>query len=173
MSDLIELRSATPADVPAITHVWYIGWRDGHLRRVPPALLAHRTPRSFESRAAARVATTTVATSASADGLSTTLAGFVTVIDDEVEQLYVDRDWRGTGVAARLLAHAEQRIQPRFDTAWLAVVEGNHRARRFYERQGWDDTGPFDNPAETEKGTMLVPCRRYEKRLATAEAASR
>jgi hypothetical protein len=52
------------------------------------------------------------------------------------------------------------------DTAWLAVVPGNARARRFYERQGWYDAGPFDNPAFTRDGsTLLVPTRRYEKRL--------
>jgi hypothetical protein len=49
--------------------------------------------------------------------------------------------------------------------AWLAVVSGNARARRFYERCGWNETGPILNPAETSTGTMLVPALRYEKTL--------
>jgi hypothetical protein len=45
--------------------------------------------------------------------------------------------------------------------AWLAVVPGNARARRFYERSGWADDGGFDYVA----GEITVPCRRYVKRV--------
>jgi ribosomal protein S18 acetylase RimI-like enzyme len=68
-------------------------------------------------------------------------------------------------VADALLRHAEQRIAERFATAWLAVVEGNGRARRFYERCGWHDAGCFDYQAEIEGGRLPVRSRRYEKRL--------
>jgi ribosomal protein S18 acetylase RimI-like enzyme len=64
-----------------------------------------------------------------------------------------------------LLTHAEQTIANRHDRAWLAVVAGNVRARRFYERQGWQDAGPFDYFAEVGGGTFTVPCHRYEKQL--------
>jgi hypothetical protein len=50
-------------------------------------------------------------------------------------------------------------------TAWLAVVPGNARARRFYERRGWADAGPFDYAAEGERGPIPVPSHRYVKRL--------
>ncbi len=50
--------------------------------------------------------------------------------------------------------------------AWLAVVPGNARARRFYERQGWSDEGPFDYPARLDDGgTIPVRCLRYTKPL--------
>ena len=48
---------------------------------------------------------------------------------------------------------------------WLAVVAGNGRARRYYERQGWSDAGPLDYQAETATGPVPVPVRRYVKRL--------
>ena len=57
------------------------------------------------------------------------VAGFVTVHDDEVEQLYVAPEARGRDVAGRLLDHAEQVIAERHDRAWLAVVAANRRAR--------------------------------------------
>ncbi len=80
--------------------------------------------------------------------------------------MYVDSRFRGSGVAATLLTHGESVVAERFDTAWLAVVDGNARARRFYERCGWHDTGPFDEPAWTpDGGTIVVPSRRYEKRV--------
>ena len=60
-----------------------------------------------------------------------------------------------------------------FDRAWLAVVAGNARARRFYERNGWSDVDPFDNPAWTTSGaTIPVPARRYEKRVTAFIAPS-
>jgi ribosomal protein S18 acetylase RimI-like enzyme len=71
-------------------------------------------------------------------------------------------------VAAALLRHAEEEIAARFDTAWLAVAEGNARARRFYERSGWHDTGGFDYMAEIEGGRLPVPSRRYEKAVRRA-----
>ena len=74
----------------------------------------------------------------------TGVAGFVVVVDAEVERLDVDRRWRGRGVAERLLRHAEAVIgqQGRW-TAWLAVVAGNTRVRRFYTRLGRRDRGPL------------------------------
>jgi hypothetical protein len=48
-----------------------------------------------------------------------------------------------------------------FGRAWLAVATGNARARRFYERQGWVDEGPFDYPADSADGPIPVPCHRY------------
>lgn len=47
---------------------------------------------------------------------------------------------------------------------WLAVTPGNERARRFYERERWHDAGGFEYDADTgHGGTVVVPCRRYEK----------
>jgi hypothetical protein len=50
------------------------------------------------------------------------------------------------------------------------VVPGNARARRFYERNGWIDEGPFDYTAATENGPISVPCHRYTKAVAATRA---
>ena len=156
----VELRSAAPADVDAIADLWHRGWRDGHLAHVPDSLAALRTAESFVRRTAARLDDTTVAV------VRGEVAGFVMVTADEAEQVYVKADHRGSGLATVLLAEAERWIAAAgFTTAWLAVIPGNARARRFYERQGWHDTGGFDYAAATTSGTVLVPCRRYEKSL--------
>ena len=91
--------------------------------------------------------------------------GFVTVHNDEVEQMYVAAEARGGGTATALLQHAEDVIAETFDLAWLAVVAGNARARRFYARNGWYDAGEFDYAAPVQGGTFIVPCHRYEKPL--------
>jgi ribosomal protein S18 acetylase RimI-like enzyme len=83
------------------------------------------------------------------------------VVGDEVEQVYVDAAHRGSGVAAALLVEGERQVAANgYTSAWLAVVAGNARARRFYERQGWVDEGSFDY---RPSGGVVVPCRRYVK----------
>ncbi len=153
----ITLRPAAAGDIADLAALWYDGWLDGHLGHVPDALYAHRRPADFLARVPARLATTTVAVDARVP------VGFVTVVDDEVEQLYVAPGARGGDVATALLDHGEALVSRRSGTAWLAVVAGNARARRFYARRGWRDAGPFDHRADIAGGTMVVPSRRYDK----------
>ncbi|MFI5730795.1 GNAT family N-acetyltransferase [Kribbella sp. NPDC051587] len=154
----VTVRPAVAADSDAIASIWYVGWADGHLGHVPEDLVAIRTKESFWTRAADRIGDATVAV------VGDDIAGFVMVVDDEVEQVYVSSDHRGSGVAGVLLTEAERQVAANgHDEAWLAVVAGNARARRFYERCGWADTGRFDYPASVERGTLPVPCHRYVK----------
>jgi GNAT superfamily N-acetyltransferase len=153
------LRPATPADAASVADIWLQGWRDGHLGNVPASLVAIRTPATFASRALTQVPFTTVAV------VSDSVAGFVMVHDDEVEQVYVSAEHRGSGVAAALLAEAERLVAlAGYARAWLAVAAGNARARRFYERSGWVDEGAFDYPAPDSD--LAVPCHRYARSLA-------
>jgi len=155
----LALRAATLDDVDAIATVWHRGWIDGHLGHVPEAIQEHRRLEHFRERVPPRLAQTTVAT------IESHVVGFVTVHDDEIEQIYLAEAARGSGVAGALLEHGEKVIAARFDVAWLAVATGNARARRFYDRQGWRDAAGIDYAAEITNGTMIVPCRRYEKRV--------
>jgi GNAT superfamily N-acetyltransferase len=151
------VRTATSNDVGAVARIWHVGWADGHVGHVPPELVRHRHEAQFVTRARERLGCTWVAES---DGQT---IGFVVVKGDEVEQLYVDRAARGTGVAAMLLRKAEMEIRSAGHRhAWLAVVAGNQRARSFYSRLGWRDSGPMSYLAETEAGPMAVPTHRYE-----------
>ena len=158
---MTTIRPAADADMAAVADLWHEGWHDGHAGRVPGGLTELRTLAAFHERKPARVADTTVAVSGSGD-----LLGFVMVVGDEVEQVFVGRAARGSGLAADLLTVAEQQVGATgHGSAWLAVVAGNARARRFYERQGWVDEG--DLPYEVTAGgqTFTSPCRRYVKQV--------
>ena len=156
----MTVRAARPQDARDIAEIWHLGWRDGHLGLVPDELVDARTEASFGTRAAERIPDTTVAT---VDGV---VVGFVMVVDDEVEQVYVSAAHRGTGVAKVLIREAERQVKANgHRNAWLAVVAGNARARAFYERAGWADEGPFEYAAAAGDGTIAVPCRRYTKLL--------
>ena len=158
----IAIRPAEGGDAEKIAEIWHRGWHDAHDGHVPEELVEIRTEASFFERAPRRIADTTVAT---VDG---TVAGCGMVADDEVEQVFVSAAARGTGVADALMQEAERQVRENgHETAWLAVVAGNARARRFYERAGWLDEGPFDYAAAVdapvETGTIAVPCQRYAK----------
>ena len=157
------LRKATALDIAAVARIWHIGWADGHVGHVPPELVRYRNEEQFVSRAGERLECMWVAESLGQ------IVGFVVVKGREVEQIFVDRAARGTGVAAMLLRKAEAEIRSAgHRQAWLAVVAGNQRARSFYSRLGWRDAGAMSYMAETEAGPLAVPAHRYEIDLTDA-----
>ena len=62
----------------------------------------------------------------------------------ELRQLYVLGPWQGSGAARELMdwLMAEARRRGAAEL-YLSVFTGNHRARRFYARYGFEDVGPY------------------------------
>jgi GNAT superfamily N-acetyltransferase len=159
----VTLRPGTTEDAAAVAEVWHEGWHSSHPGHVPDGLTERRTLAAFHERAPRRVADTTVA---EVDGR---LAGFIMVVGDEVEQIYVGQAHRGHDVASVLLAEAERQVAATgHDVAWLAVAIGNVRARAFYEKRGWVNVGDLPYEVEALGERFISPCRRYEKRVAPA-----
>ena len=73
-------------------------------------------------------------------------------------QLFVEREWWGSGLAADLLGAAVAEGRERgFERMRLFTPRDHARARRFYEREGWRPTG-----IEPEGGTLLgLPIIEY------------
>jgi GNAT superfamily N-acetyltransferase len=155
------LRAATDDDVAAIAAVWREAWHDAHHGHVPASIVTDRPPEYFARRAAELIGSATVAEDDAG------VVGFVNVDSDELDLLFVARRGRGTGVAAALLRCGEQQIATSFETAWLEVVAGNARARRFYARMGWVDAGPLESLVQTSSGPATVVSRRYERAVRT------
>lgn len=81
----------------------------------------------------------------------------------EVFAIYVHPDDWGRGHGFRLLEATQWALHAaRFEKALLWVLESNERARRFYERQGWQ----LGKPIRLEEigGTQVTEVR-YETRL--------
>jgi GNAT superfamily N-acetyltransferase len=157
------LRPATADDVEAVTTLFHQGWHDVHPGRVPDGLTERRTIGAFRERVSHRIGDTDETTVAEVDG---TVVGFIMVSADEAEQVYVDRAFRGTGVATLLLTEAERQIAAAgHHVAFLVVVRGNDRAQAFYARQGWVDEGDVDYPVTALGEHYLSPCRKFTKRV--------
>lgn len=66
------------------------------------------------------------------------VVGVLTVGDDELYAIYVHPDHWGTGVGQALLDVAHEELARTCEAATLTCLVGNARARRFYERNGWE-----------------------------------
>lgn len=156
----MNVRSALESEIDHLAHLWFNGWRDAHAHIVPPELTRLRTLDTFRDRLLAALPDIRVV------GPTGSPLGFSIVKGDELYQLFVAAEARGSGVAAALIADAELRLAASgVTTAWLACAIGNNRAARFYEKCGWRRVGTMINRAETQEGTFALETWRYEKTL--------
>ena len=105
--------------------------------------------------------------------LVSSLLGFVTFggsRDDDAEglgevyALYVDPDRYRGGVGRLLMSEARERLaEAGFDEAILWVLQGNERARSFYEGEGWKPDGatreenPYDIVSNVARFRRSLP----------------
>jgi GNAT superfamily N-acetyltransferase len=154
----MEIRQADISEVDTLARLWYDGWQDAHAQILPADLASLRTLQSFGERLRALLSDVRVV------GPSGSPVGLCIVNGDELNQLYVSANARGTGVAARLLADGEARIRANgVKRAWLACAIGNERAARFYEKNGWQRVNNEVIHLETPKGIFSLEVWRYEK----------
>ena len=158
-----DVRPALERELDQLAQIWHAGWHEAHAELVPAELTRLRTLKSFRERLHAALSSVRVA------GPRDRPAGFCLVKEDELYQLFVSSDARGTGIAAALLTDAEARLAGKgIATAWLACAIGNDRAARFYEKCGWHRAGNMINYAETPDGPFPLEVWRYEKNLRQA-----
>ena len=63
----------------------------------------------------------------------------------ELRQLYVLKPWHGAGIAHALMDWAIEEARRRgAEQMFLSVFVDNHRARRFYDRYGFEAVGTYD-----------------------------
>jgi GNAT superfamily N-acetyltransferase len=155
-----DVRAAAESELDALASLWYEAWQEAHAHLVPAELTRLRTLETFRERLAANIANTRVAGPLGAP------LGFCIVRGDQLDQLFVSAQARGTGVAAALVADAEARLAGQgVKTAWLSCAIGNDRAARFYEKSGWRRVGTIVDRLETTDGLFPLEVWRYQKSL--------
>jgi diamine N-acetyltransferase len=72
----------------------------------------------------------------------------------ELVRLYLDSEWIGQGIGAKLMQTAlEFAVNNGSETCWLRVLQGNTRAIAFYRRWGFVEVGSELYPA----GEIFIP----------------
>lgn len=74
----------------------------------------------------------------------------------ELKRIYIDEPFMGKGIAQQLIDFAENLAKEKnYEVLWLGVWEHNYRAKRFYEKMGFKDSGhshpfPIGNTPQTD-----------------------
>jgi GNAT superfamily N-acetyltransferase len=156
----MDVRSADKAELDRLAEIWHEVWHESHAPLMPAELTRLRTLESFRDRLRALLADIRVV------GTIGTPLGFCITRADELYQLYLSAEARGTGVAPALLADAEARLLAAgVNVTWLACAVGNHRAARFYEKSGWRQTATENIEVDTSAGPFPLEIWRFEKTL--------
>ena len=157
------LRAPDPSEFEALVSLWHEGWRDAHLALSPPELTRNRTPEVFAQRLKRKWGSSIVA------GEVGVPDGFAVLLGEELDQFYVARSLRGTGLAQVFMTRIEAEFGRRgIRKPWLVCSVGNDRAARFYEKSGWENTGCRIGSVEIPGGTFDLPVWRFEKTVPVA-----
>jgi GNAT superfamily N-acetyltransferase len=156
----MKARAAKLSEVSALARLWHRGWHDAHHAIMPAELARDRTLERFAQRLERSLEDVRVVGSIGAP------SGFYMLRVDELYQLYVASEARGSGVAAVLITDAETLLASRgVLRAKLDCAIGNARAAKFYEKCGWLRTGTQVSRLETAAGHFELEIWRYEKEL--------
>ena len=157
---MTAIRPVRPADLGPLARLWHDGWHEAHAAHVPEELVRQRTLAAFEARLGRYGDRLRAAGPAGAP------MGFCVVTEDEIDQLFVAPEARGTGLAEALRADGEARLTAAgIRDAHLLCLPQNLRAVRFYERMGWTDHGVSVRTVEIEAGGFPLAVSVFRKTL--------
>ncbi len=168
---MTEVRAALPADSLAVARVHVRSWQSAYRGLIAQEYLDSLTPEVWAGRytfgrIGLQLPSTLVAVDGSAvRGLATTGLCRDTDVSNfgELMAIYVDPAHMRTGTGRLLIAAARERLRRvGVAEALLWVLDGNVRARRFYERDGWRSDG---TRRTSTYGNVPVEEVRYRRTL--------
>jgi GNAT superfamily N-acetyltransferase len=147
----VEIRRATIEDAATVARIHVRGWQWAYRGLIPDAFLdalsiEQREPVWRQQLAPDHPWHTWIA-EVNGDARAFVTCGptrdaSLAAETGEVYALYQEENSAGTGVGRALLSHAMSDLRAQgFAAGILWVLEGNHRARRFYEAAGWTPDG--------------------------------
>ena len=165
---MAEVRAAVPEDAYDVARVQVRSWQWAYRGLIVQTYLDSLEPQTWASRYTfGRMGIGLPFTQVAVDG--STICGLATTglsRDEDLSNfgelmaIYVDPAHVGTGVGRLLIAAARERLRAVSTQAALWVLDGNVRARRFYERDGWS----FDGTRRTRTyGNAPVQEVRYRR----------
>ena len=166
MPDLPPIRRAAPDDASAVSALSRRTFTDtfGHLYRPEDlaAFLAGHTEEAWRAELADPAFTVLVAEAAGAPVAYAKLRPPKLPfeprgVSTELGQFYLLGPWHGTGLAQALMDVVIERARAGgADDLYLSVFTDNHRARRFYERCGFEAVGTYAFMVGTQADEDIV-----------------
>ncbi|WP_264078719.1 GNAT family N-acetyltransferase [Mycobacterium szulgai] len=145
------MRRAVEQDALDVARVQVRSWQAAYRGLIDQNYLDGLTPEHWTSRYTfGRIGIGVPSTLVAVDGPA--ICGLATTglcRDDDLTNFgellafYVDPTYAGTGVGRLLMTAARDRLRRVVTDASLWVLEGNVRARQFYERDGWAFDGTY------------------------------
>jgi GNAT superfamily N-acetyltransferase len=172
----VELREANRGDEAAVADIHVRAWQEAYRGLIPDEFLDALDPedraRTYTFEADDPDAPTTLVAVQEGEDCGEIILGFATFCRSrdadapdhgEVVALYVDPDRYEGGVGRMLMAEARRRLwEAGFAEALLWILDGNDRAARFYEGEGWAPDG--DTRVEQPYG-IVSNVRRFRRPL--------
>ena len=167
---MTQVRPAVPEDAYNVARVQARSWQWAYRGLIAQDYLDSLEPQTWASRYTfGRMGIGLPFTQVAVDG--STICGLATTglsRDEDLSNfgelmaIYVDPAHVGTGVGRLLIAAARERLRAVSTQAALWVLDGNVRARRFYECDGWS----FDGTRRTRTyGNAPVQEVRYRRNV--------
>lgn len=169
----MTVRSPRPGEALALARIHVETWQQAYSHVFPEEFLAHLDLDRREQWFAARISVGEGLIVAEAGSEPAGFCFFGDSSDEgwgEVFAIYVHPDHWGEGHGRRLLVAAERGLAERSHRrALLWVLDKNHQARDFYERQGW----VLGKPIRIEEigGTQVTEVR-YERFLSSSSTST-
>lgn len=166
------IRRARERDLPRVAEIHVAGWRTAYAGLIDPARLAAISieERLELWREAFAVPGSELWVAESGGGEVVGFSRLLPARDAdagpgiaEISHVYLDPDCCDRGLGGELLRHVLASCHARdFTGVWLWVLEGNARARRFYEREGFTADGARKvDPDWHGPGVVEVRYRRF------------
>jgi GNAT superfamily N-acetyltransferase len=169
----VEIRRATARDAKDIAGVQERGWQAAYRHVFPPAEL-DRGGFIYVARWRDRLRRPPTGWATFVAVRDNAIVGFASIGPSrdiaragELYAIYVEPSAWSTGAGRALLERAEVELRSAHNQATLWVLEENPRARRFYERAGWQLDG--GRKAE-ERWGVRAPEVRYRKRFSSSRS---
>lgn len=171
---MVSFRELTPADAPLLARIGGTSVLESHGHSAPAAVMQAYVDQSFSVEACrAELSDPQNCFWAVEDGGET--AGYFKIIRHtphpmvplqpvtKLERLYLLKEFYGRNLGHRLLAEAMERSKEGGDRGlWLDVWKENHRALRFYEKEGFATVGESRfTLTDTHANEIWVMWKRY------------
>lgn len=155
---MIQIINATSkTDFDAVRELYYETWQAAYAGLLPASFLAHLTKARWHPETQWRTMLLAVTETGQIVGVCRYGEARLPKYSGwgELQSIYVLPAWQHQGVGAQLMRVAQTRLAAEYDRAYLAVLDNNLSAQRFYQQIGFQLTADVQHQ-QTPDGALTT-----------------